>query len=396
MRDGGPDSADSFRVRLAAEIQRLCQAGETARLRILHEDRLGMVVIEDGRLVHAQVLDTAGEAALEEIFTWEGAAWETLYGFRPAKRTITRPYQQVLRDLVQGTRMAVAAPPEIETAPPAAEAEAAPPPMQRPRRLLLAALGIAVAAVVVWFIGQLEKRRGAITRAVHWTARHVETRVTPPPETAAPPPSITRVVSTVFDDLGPEWMLLEAYHIWLPVFSTSAVSVLVSRDVFSALSGSGGWVELMGPFGARIGARAFAVRSPYRRTIYLRPSMAEALGISADGISRVALRAVRWPSSSPGMADVEFTFIRRLPESYCEHPLVAGLALATLLRYGLRPGMPLLAEGPAGYQSLRIQLMDRGNPAELWLSRLAREALGVTSRWTRVVLHIRPTAELYP
>jgi len=199
----------------------------------------------------------------------------------------------------------------------------------------------------------------------------------------------------VFDRLGPEWMLLETHRIWLPLFATSAVSVLVSDDVYSLLSAAGGgWVELMGPFGARIGARAVKTRSAYRRAIYLRPSMAEALGISEEGLSRVALREVQWPSSPPGRVAVEFTFVRRLPESCCQHPLAAGLALSTLLRYRLRPGMHLLAEGPGGYQSLRIQMMDRGNPAELWLSRLAREALGVTSRWTRVVLHVRPEAKL--
>jgi len=380
-----------FRGRLAAEIERLCRAGETARLRVVREARLGMIVIEDGRLVHAQVLESTGEEALREIFSWPEATWEVLYGFRAAKHSITRPYQEVLRDLVGGR---YAAP--IEVAPPLPEpvptlAPPAPvPPRRRLRRLALALVGLGTASAVLVVMSWLEHHAALLRGAVERASGRLRPLVMPTTAVTSPPPSITRVLRPVFDRLGPEWLVADVVTIWVPLFATSGVAAAASTDVYAwAAADAAGWVELLGPYGRRLGARLIPVRSPYRGTLFVRPSVAEALGLVSNGVGKAAVRGVRWRRSTAPQ-DIEFSLVRRLPRPYCEHPYAAGLALEALRRHGLAPGMHVIAEGPRGLQSVRLQMMDRGNPAELWLSRLAREALGVTSRWTRITLHVSP------
>lgn len=374
-----------FGERLAAEIERLCRAGETARLRVVQEAHLGIVVIEDGNLVHAQVLENTGEDALKEMFTWDGAAWETMYGFRPVKRTITRPYAEVLADLLGRP------PPPAEPLPELAEAP--PPPPEAARRRLVFLVGGSLAAVaVIILLSWVEHKQGTLRQAISRSTQKLEPLITPAAETGPPPPSLTRVVPPVFSQLGPDWSVVEAHGIWLPLFATSGVSVLCSEELFSRIgAASGGWVELQGPYGKRLGARLQPFKSPYPNAVFLRPAMAQTLGLESDTVSRVAIRPVKWTEDTTSH-DIEFFLIRRLPKPYCDHPLAAGVALSTMQHYGLSPGMHVVARGPRGFQSVRLQLMDRGNSAELWLSRLAQQALGVTSRWTRVVLHVRPAA----
>jgi hypothetical protein len=52
------------------------------------------------------------------------------------------------------------------------------------------------------------------------------------------------------------------------------------------------------------------------------------------------------------------------------------VSLEALKRIGLTPGSHAVVRGPSGYQSVRVQLVDRGNDQEIWLSQPVRDSIG--------------------
>ena len=78
-----------------------------------------------------------------------------------------------------------------------------------------------------------------------------------------------------------------------------------------------------------------------------------------------------------------------MADSYCESWFAVGIGLSAMKEAQLTPGSYAIAKGPEGYQSVRIQVMDRGNPEEIWLSNRVREAIGARADDDKVVLYPR-------
>jgi len=162
----------------------------------------------------------------------------------------------------------------------------------------------------------------------------------------------------------------------LDEFQQSGNVVAVSPDVFSELGlDAQPWVELIAGNGVRMGALAIS-HGEGKAAVYLRPTMARALGLDAAVSARIQVRRVQFKAAQPAEPELVFHNVRTLAEPFCEYWYAVGLGLSAMRKSNLAPGTYALAKGPLGFQSVQIQVMDRGNPEEIWLSPSVREAIG--------------------
>lgn len=176
-------------------------------------------------------------------------------------------------------------------------------------------------------------------------------------------------------------------------FARSGNIVAVSRDVFARLAlEENPWVELMTPGGLTIGAMAIETIAP-PSTVYVRRTMATALNMAEGSPAYVNIRPVELNYDLADRNELAFTATRPLADAYCEYWYAVGIGLTVMQEANLTPGSYAIAKGPSGYQSVQIQVMDRGNPDEIWLGERVRDAIGATDSRDRVVLYPKDPLE---
>jgi len=175
-------------------------------------------------------------------------------------------------------------------------------------------------------------------------------------------------------------------------FAHSGNLVAVAADTFNALDlQRNPWVELIAPNGARLGALAIRKQAA-PSTLYLRRTMALALAEGGPFPTHVKVEPVNL--SQLGMEDNELVFnaTKTLANPYCEYWYSVGVSLQTMQEANLTPGSYAIAKGPDGFQSVQVQVMDRGNPDEIWLGKTVRETIGVRHPGDTVVLYLKEAA----
>lgn len=411
---------------LVQALVRLCKRRTTAQLRVVRNGNLGAVVIEKGELVHAQTESAQGEKAVHEMVGWKSPALELMHILKSDKKTIFRPWMDVLAELPAGSgivldrRAGTKAPGptgrplsllgrpkagplrpapgmrKIERAAEVARVQAA-----RRRRsgaavVLAGLVGILIGTVlylafdmellspgVARFIGlapyeESAQALSALQAAERAQARPVETMAVPAAPVARPQEGI------------PEggWRRCGVSVAWLPEFAHSANLVMVSEDLFRELGlATDPSVELRNARGVQIGAVAVSHPAAQPGMVCLRESIAQALDLDPRGGSPLFIRPAE-PSGPPmPVSEVSFRYARELPSQYCESWFAVGVSYKVLAEYGLSVGSYAITRGPNGFQSVRIQLMDRGEPDEIWLSESVRQAIGVASAKDRVTLY---------
>jgi Sulfatase-modifying factor enzyme 1/Domain of unknown function (DUF4388) len=84
-------------------LQMACLARQSGCLRVKHRSRRGFVVLQQGRIIHAQTGPISGEDGLVEILCWRGGRFSFTED-RPSlssSSTIGRPWEQVLMEAVR-------------------------------------------------------------------------------------------------------------------------------------------------------------------------------------------------------------------------------------------------------------------------------------------------------
>jgi hypothetical protein len=144
------------------------------------------------------------------------------------------------------------------------------------------------------------------------------------------------------------------------------------------------WVEIIGPTGKRVGAMAIEAGNS-RTPIVVGQDMYDTLSHKRVDLTHVKLRKVSWVRSGPE-STLTFQTAQSLPGQYCEYWYSVGISLDAMLSMGFTPGTSAVVRGPSGYQSVRVQLVDRGQGSEIWLSQPVRDAVGASSEDVQIKL----------
>ena len=156
---------------------------------------------------------------------------------------------------------------------------------------------------------------------------------------------------------------------------SSGNSVGVSPHLYEKLNlAQNPWVEMIGVSGKHIGA--FAVKIDSALTpVLLTESMHDALAQDGVELTQIRFRPVQWVRNATEKS-LSFEGATNLPGQHCEYWYSVGVSLDALRSVGLTPGSSAVVRGPTGYQSVRVQLIDRGETEEIWLSQPVRESIG--------------------
>lgn len=146
------------------------------------------------------------------------------------------------------------------------------------------------------------------------------------------------------------------------------------------------WVQLTGPNGISIGAKAVRMRTG-GPPILITGAIAEVLLNEGGTLTHLQMQPVAWRTNDAKRAR-DFAASRELAESQCDYWFSVGLSLEAMLNLGLVPGAYAEVGGPDGFQSVRVQLVDQGFPDEIWLSENVRESIGVEG--SHMPVKVRP------
>ena len=83
-------------VTLGDLIQMECSIMATRAVRIERGEKSGRIYFSRGQIVHAEVGELNGEAALFELLGWPGGHVVIADGVQPVSETIDRPWQEIL------------------------------------------------------------------------------------------------------------------------------------------------------------------------------------------------------------------------------------------------------------------------------------------------------------
>ena len=159
---------------------------------------------------------------------------------------------------------------------------------------------------------------------------------------------------------------------------STANSIGVSEAVFRRLGlGNNPWVEVVGPDGKTIGALAVLVEDS-AAPVLLTEELSSSLAKNDARLTHVKLRQVTWPQQVTD-GPLEFDETRNLSGKFCEYWYSVGLSLEAMIEAGLTPGAGAVIRGPAGDQTVRVQLYDRGQADQIWLSQPVRDAVGAST-----------------
>ena len=79
-------------------IQMECSILATRAVRIERGEKCGRIYFSRGQIIHAEVGELHGEAALFEMLRWPGGHVAVADGVQPASETIDRDWQRLLLD----------------------------------------------------------------------------------------------------------------------------------------------------------------------------------------------------------------------------------------------------------------------------------------------------------
>ena len=86
----------------ALEIIRLkCLSNATLVLQVASPSGIEPDLFEEGQIVHAETLETKGEAAFEQILRWKGGRIKEMTAFIKPPHTITTGWQGLLLNVAQ-------------------------------------------------------------------------------------------------------------------------------------------------------------------------------------------------------------------------------------------------------------------------------------------------------
>lgn len=155
----------------------------------------------------------------------------------------------------------------------------------------------------------------------------------------------------------------------------SGNSVGISPHIYEKLDlAQSPWVEVIGVGGKHIGAFAVEIESA-QAPVLLSQSMHDALSQDGVELTQVRLRPVQWIQKATEKS-LSFWGSNNLPGQHCQYWYSVGVSLDALRSIGLTPGSHAVVRGPTGYQSVRVQLVDRGETKNIWLSEPVREKIG--------------------
>lgn len=159
------------------------------------------------------------------------------------------------------------------------------------------------------------------------------------------------------------------------ILTSSANSIGVSPAMAAKLNiQANPWVEAVGANGKRIGVFAIEMRDAVT-PVLLPKTLYYALAESGSKLTHVKLRPITWTRETSAES-LAFGRTRNLTGQYCEYWYSVGLSLKAMQTAGLAPGAYAVVRGPSGHQSVRVQLVDRGHPGEIWLSQPVLESIG--------------------
>ncbi len=404
---------------LEKAVERLCLANETAQIRVVSNEGLGAVNIEQGQMIHAHAKDTQGEEAYRTMLKWKDASLELAHIVRSDVKSIYKPWQNVLHDAAERIRQETdqakrkTAPhpskPVVKQTPNATVGTSAgsaniwldrrriaPRPKHdhlRPRGVfvfLLLLTGLITGALFVF------KYPNTAAQVIPWLLdkKETSTQKSKPKAQIRHPLSVKKFIVPPDIQTG-RWEMCKVRAVSHPEFAESGNTILLDGPIFDTLDlGDGPWVELIGPRDSRIGA--FAVRvatTSDDKVVQLREAMIRSLDLDPEYAMEILVRSVTWPMSDARPKKLTFGRVRLLPTNYSENWFAAGLSLSMMQSQGLHPGDYAIVKGPKGFQSVTIQLMDRGNPHEIWLSKSVRDVVGISSPRDRVTLHPKSPSE---
>ena len=155
----------------------------------------------------------------------------------------------------------------------------------------------------------------------------------------------------------------------------SGNSVGISPHIYEKLDlAQSPWVEVIGVGGKHIGAFAVEIESA-QAPVLLSQSMHDALSQDGVELTQVRLRPEQWIQKATEKS-LSFWGSNNLPGQHCQYWYSVGVSLDALRSIGLTPGSHAVVRGPTGYQSVRVQLVDRGETKNIWLSEPVREKIG--------------------
>jgi CheY-like chemotaxis protein len=93
-----PNAPDLFHV--IDVLQMCCLSRRNGALQLVKEAKSGLVLLRDGKIVHAETATAHGRDALLEIVSWEFIEFAYERSVRPPLETITTPWHDVLIDVV--------------------------------------------------------------------------------------------------------------------------------------------------------------------------------------------------------------------------------------------------------------------------------------------------------
>jgi CheY-like chemotaxis protein len=156
---------------------------------------------------------------------------------------------------------------------------------------------------------------------------------------------------------------------------TSSPNVIgVSGALFQQLGlRNNPWIQLVGPAGKTLGVLATRLGNA-PTPVVLTQEIHDALSHGRVNLTQVKILPVYWVRE--GVAEsLDFHRPQDLIGEHCEYWYSVGLSLQSLLKLGLTPGSYATLNGPAGSQSVRVQLVDHGSDREIWLSQSVRDAV---------------------
>lgn len=109
---------------LANLVQTVCMEGRKAIIRLQHSQQDGIIAFQDGQVVHAELGNLVGEAAVYEMLCWKEGRFRLTDHVMIPERTVTTPWSKLL---MEGMRLLD----ECEADKPAAGASLSPAQVQR-------------------------------------------------------------------------------------------------------------------------------------------------------------------------------------------------------------------------------------------------------------------------
>lgn len=377
-------------------VKRVIDEKLTVQLRVIAPQGLGAVAFKNGEMVHAHTPDTKGEEALRRMLGWSDTKLELMHIAKPEARSIYKSSEEVIertldrRDPRKDIPAAKHPTPRIRRKQkrPYRPRQGSPFTRRRFRRFLIFLLIIAALNTAGYWLIRIRPEY-----VEQLMMRFMAERTEEPKQPARRTTDADKEQLPALDlfkglENKTRWHVCSGRTVWLPDFTDNGNAIAVARETLGAINlPQGGWVEVCTPAGKRMGAWAMPAKAPHPSGIYLRASMVRGLDQDTDHVFFLAVSPLHWPEGEAPSEQLSFQKVLTLPQQYKAHWYAVGISLECMRLHDLKPGMQVVVEGPDAYQSGKLQLMDRGEIDEVWLSDNVKDSIGLTAPRQRVVLY---------